>query len=393
MTLRPLRALLVENSRDDADLVAEELRRGGFDVSSERVQTAETMRRALERDGPWDVVLSDFLMPSFTGLQALSLLRETGLDVPFILVSGSVGEDVAVQAMKAGAQDFFAKHNLTRLPAAVERELREAESRAERRVADLRLQEERRHNEAEREKLLAELREAVAARDEFLSVAAHELRTPLTPLQLKLQSLRRATEDATYVPAEQVRKHIDVVSTQLRKLMRLVNDLLDVSRIGRLPLVVSDEAVDFVAIVREVVERCRAQASQAQSPLQLDLPPSLEGLSDPVRLEQIFQNLLLNALKYGAGSPIEVSLLKDGGTVRLRVTDHGIGIAAADRERIFGRFERAVSQRNYGGLGLGLYLTRHFVEALQGTIRVESTPGEGASFLVELPWREQDARA
>jgi len=130
VTGRPLRVLSVEDSADDTELILLELRRGGFAPSCERVATPEGMREALRR-GRWDIILADFMMPRFSGPEALELLKAEGLDVPFIIVSGRVGEDVAVQSMKAGAQDFFRKDTLTRLPVAVERELREAERRRE----------------------------------------------------------------------------------------------------------------------------------------------------------------------------------------------------------------------------------------------------------------------
>ena len=131
----PLRLLLIEDSEDDASLVVRTLRRGGYDLTYERVETAEAMRDALARH-PWDLVISDYSMPQFTGPAALGLLHEIGIDLPFIIVSGTIGEETAVVAMKAGAHDFLMKGQLTRLIPAVARELREAADRRERRQAD-----------------------------------------------------------------------------------------------------------------------------------------------------------------------------------------------------------------------------------------------------------------
>ncbi len=140
--MTPLCVLIVEDSADDAILVIHELRRAGYDVTSERVQTAAEMEAALDRDDPWDVVISDFSLPGFSGLDALLLLRERALDLPFVLVSGQIGEETAVEAMRAGAHDYVMKDNLARLAPAVERELREAENRRKRHRAEetLRLQ-------------------------------------------------------------------------------------------------------------------------------------------------------------------------------------------------------------------------------------------------------------
>ena len=238
----------------------------------------------------------------------------------------------------------------------------------------------------ERARLFREAQEAVSLRDEFLSVASHELKTPLTPLQLKLQGLRRETEgDASPEGLrERVMRAVDGAEAQVRKLATLVNSLLDVSRIGAGKLRLELEDVDLAEVVREVVARFGLQAHKAECPLVVEVPAELVGRWDKLRLEQIVTNLLTNALKYGAGKPICLSLSQEGGRVRFSVQDEGIGIEPRDQLRIFQRFERAVSDRHYGGLGLGLYITQQVVEALGGTISVQSEPGRGARFDVLL---------
>jgi signal transduction histidine kinase len=145
------------------------------------------------------------------------------------------------------------------------------------------------------------------------------------------------------------------------------------------------EPVDFAAVTREVVARLEPEAIRAESPLTVEAPERVLGSSDRMRLEQVLENLVTNAIKYGAGKPIHVRLEEHASRVLLVVRDQGIGIAAEHQARIFERFERAVSERNYGGLGLGLYITRTIVEALGGTIRVQSEPLQGAVFTVEFP--------
>jgi signal transduction histidine kinase len=230
---------------------------------------------------------------------------------------------------------------------------------------------------------------AVAIRDEFISVASHELRTPLTPLSLKLQVLRRelAAQAAGGSTARSL-SHVEMAQRQVEKLMNLVDDLLDVSRIeaGRLEL--HSQRVDVAALVREVVERFLPQATRVGCALTLEAPPSLVGGVDPLRFEQVLDNLLSNALKYGAGKPVRVRLEVLGEWLRLTVRDEGIGISPGALERIFHRFERAVSDRHYGGLGLGLYITRRIVESCGGTVVADSVPGQGATFTVELPLEE-----
>ncbi len=238
----------------------------------------------------------------------------------------------------------------------------------------------------ERKRAEEAARNAVRLRDEFLSVASHELKTPLTPLSLKLQTLAREAAAQPESPfVLKVRAHVEAGRKQIKRLADLIGDLLDVSRISSGQMKLLLELVDIAAVVREVATRLEPEATRAESPLTLELPEGLTLRSDRMRLEQVAENLLTNAIKYGAGKPIHVRLEVSPERVTLSVKDQGIGIAPEHQARIFERFERAVSERNYGGLGLGLYITRTIVEALGGTIRVESQLGQGACFTVELP--------
>jgi signal transduction histidine kinase len=165
-----------------------------------------------------------------------------------------------------------------------------------------------------------------------------------------------------------------------------VNYLLDISRIAQGQLHIKLEDVDLVALVRGQLERSREALTRAECPARLHTSaPAMVGRWDAMRLEQVVGNLLANAMKYGAGKPIDIDLEESDGVIQLKVSDFGIGIAEEDRERIFERFERAVSVRHYGGFGLGLWIVREIVQALGGTIDVESTPGQGSTFTVTLP--------
>ncbi|WP_305849511.1 sensor histidine kinase [Pyxidicoccus parkwayensis] len=224
---------------------------------------------------------------------------------------------------------------------------------------------------------------AVRLRDEFLSVASHELKTPLTSLKLQHGLIDRAL--GTEAP-EKVGPRLSTAMRQVHRLTALVDSLLDVSRmsLGRLTLEPSD--VDLGQAVRDVVERMEEVFIQAGCTVRVDVPGSLPGRWDSLRLDQVLVNLLTNAAKYGAGRPVVVEAVPEGDTeVRLSVRDEGIGIAAEDLSRVFGRFERAVSERHYGGLGLGLYISRQIVDAMGGRIEVESRPGAGSIFTVTLP--------
>jgi PAS domain S-box-containing protein len=242
-------------------------------------------------------------------------------------------------------------------------------------------------------RLYRQSQEAVRLREDFLSVASHELHTPLTPLRLHLQTLQRALAASADGLAAGLMPKVDKALRQVKRLSQLVDDLLDVSRLtsGRLRLQWED--VDLMELTRDLVERFAEQARAADCPLHVTTEVSPVGHWDRMRLEQVLTNLITNALKYGVGQPVELHVAASGGRAYWSIRDHGIGIAAQDLDRIFGRFERAVSTRQYGGLGLGLYISREIVRALGGDIQVESQPGAGARFTVELPLEPgQDAR-
>ncbi len=221
---------------------------------------------------------------------------------------------------------------------------------------------------------------AVRARDDFLSVASHELRTPLMTLALRLQSLADDLDQAHESPKLASAVH------QCERLRVLVDDLLDVSQIDCGKLQLLRERFDLVDVARDVLEQHAETAAAAGCKLALDAPAPTLGLWDRTRLEQVMRNLLGNAIKYAPRSPIEVFVGEREGRAIIEVRDRGIGIAESEVGRIFGRFERAVPPRNYGGLGLGLFIVQEIARAHGGVARVESTLGEGSRFWVEIPF-------
>jgi PAS domain S-box-containing protein len=234
----------------------------------------------------------------------------------------------------------------------------------------------------ERATLYEAERAAVQIREDFLSVAGHELRTPLTSLKLQLRMLER-----TLAPDSRATSgsRLNVIERQVARLEALVASLLDVGRLsaGRLQLELSE--VDLGALTREVLERLADVFERSGCQVRLEAEPEVRGHWDAGRLDQVLVNLLTNAAKYGAGHPVHVRVERAGHLARLTVRDEGIGIAPEALPRIFGRFERGVSERQYGGLGLGLYISRELVRAMNGEVRVHSRQGQGATFLVELP--------
>jgi len=238
---------------------------------------------------------------------------------------------------------------------------------------------ERRRTEEERLRL-AQAREALRLRDEFLSIASHELRTPLASLELGIHWLG----EMEGLPAAAV-KTLERTRRSAAWIVRLVDALFDVSRITSGKLELTLERFDLNAALGAVVDRLCDEAARAGSKLRVRTGDPLEGKWDRLRVEQVLMNLMTNAIKYGASRPIEIEAGRDGRHAWVRVGDHGPGIEAQDRERIFDRFERAASMQHFGGLGLGLYIARQIAEAHGGTLGVESELGDGARFTLRLP--------
>jgi PAS domain S-box-containing protein len=256
---------------------------------------------------------------------------------------------------------------------------------------------ERRNVEIERERLLEESRQAVTSRDEFLSIASHEIKTPLTALSLQLQLLRRivneqAAAEPTTVSAS-FQRMVEACGRQSGRLTQLLDALLDVTRVrlGRLKLDLQNTNLSELA--QEAVDRFAAEAGKRSSIIRTELAQSAIGQWDPNRIQEIANNLISNAIKYGNGKPILVSTEVDvpTGLARLIVHDHGIGIPADMLEKVFSRFERAETGAGIKGVGLGLYVVRNLVEAHGGKVSVKSELGKGSTFTVELPLRAQSA--
>jgi len=478
-----LRVLLVEDSPVDAVMIERALGRGGRAIALTRVDTADGLTDALGRE-PWDLVLSDYSMPGWSGLDALAIARELAPDLPFILVSGTIGEEVAVEAMRSGASDYLLKDRLTRLPAAVERAVEAAEVRREygrsrvalaflaqataalsrsldpeavaetlvalavplladgavvhlvegegalRRVAvhdlvgpdaagaravtlplamrdtalgwltlvssggarpmiDEGLATELAARAAvalQNAVLYRHAEAAIAVRSEFIQIAAHELRTPLTPLSLQVESLLRSSRDAgADAPVTRFEADIEATSRYVQRLTTLVDRLLDVSDLGLGLPRLARETVDLAAVATEVAASVAPQAREAGTAVELRIQGPVVGVWDRVRMSQALGHLLSNAVKFGAGKPVGVTLASDGARVRITVRDHGPGIAPADQARIFERFERAVSLRRHGGFGVGLWMAREIVRAHGGTLTVASEIGEGSTFTIDVP--------
>jgi PAS domain S-box-containing protein len=505
----PLRVLIVEDSEDDTLLLLRELRRGGYAPTFERVDTPAAMNAALDH-APWDLIISDYTMPRFGALAAFSLLKQRGLDVPFIILSGTVGEETAAEAMRVGAHDYIMKDNLTRLLPAIERELREVAGRRTQREAQriLRESEDRfrlfvesvkdyaivmldpsgrvvswnagveritgyrseeilgrhfscfytaeaaqrgepaeslkvaaaegrlEHNGwrvrrdgsrfwaqsaimalrdparqlrgfakvirdiTERQQLeevlqqqMGELAEADRRKNEFLAMLAHELRNPLAPLRNAAHVLRLRGADAAAVARAR-----DVVERQVHHMTRLVDDLLDVSRIIRGKILLRCQRLDLTRLVRDTVQDHRSALEQSGLTLDLELPQApVWVMGDPTRLAQVLDNLLQNAAKFtdpGGRVTVRLSVEERQDFATITVHDTGIGITPELLPHVFESFTQADRSldRSRGGLGLGLALVKGLIERHGGAVRATSAgPGYGAAFGISLPLEQRPA--
>lgn len=239
----------------------------------------------------------------------------------------------------------------------------------------------------DRQKALKEAKEAVNARDEFISIASHELKTPLTSLSLQLQMNRRILKAGLDSPSasEKLDEGVESASRQVQRLVLLVEELLDVTRINAGKLHLQLKEVNLSELVEEVLTRFCTDLKDAECPIELDLHPNIVGYWDSFRIEQVLVNLISNAIKYAPRNSIRISTHFDAGTAKLRVQDFGPGISRDRQARIFERFERADSSSKVNGLGLGLFIARQILEHHQGSITIQSEPGVGSTFTVTLP--------
>jgi two-component system OmpR family sensor kinase len=234
-------------------------------------------------------------------------------------------------------------------------------------------------------RLVAELTQAVHARDAFIVIAAHELRNPMTPILGYAEHILSVSRRPESECPEAIIVALERLAGLITEYIKRATTLLDVSRITAGKLRAELSVVDLSAMMRQAVHRHRAGAERSGCRLEPSIEGEISGLLDQLAVEQIADNLLSNAVKYGAGEPIEVSLVCNGTQAQLTVQDHGIGISEEDQARIFDAFERAVPRREQSGFGIGLWVVRQLVDAMHGEIHVTSRPAEGSTFTVTLP--------
>ncbi len=355
-----LRVLVVEDEPADFELVLATLRTAGFQTAGDNVQTLEQFTASV-RQNPYDVILADYKLPSWNGLESVEILRREGLDIPVIMVSGALGELTAVECIKQGAADYVLKDHLTRLPESIKRAMREKRLRLE-------------HKQAQEE-----LARSNADLEQFAYVASHDLQEPLrmvaTYTQLLAERYRGKLDD-------NADKYIHYAVDGALRMQTLVQDLLIFSRVGRQGIELQSTDCNAVfAIARENLE---GAIGESGAKVTCDSLP--EVMADSSQLVQVFQNLIGNAIKFRGAAPpaVHITAEKRGREWMISVTDNGIGIAPEHMEMIFVIFKRLHTRAEYPGSGIGLAVCKKIVERLGGRIWVESRLGQGSSFKFTL---------
>ena len=373
--LTPLRVLILEDSLSDTELMLYELRQAGIEVDWQRVETEQDYLPQL--DAGFDVILSDFHMPQFEAMRALQLLQERGLNIPFIIVTGSISEEVAVESMKQGAADYLLKDRLVRLGQAVLHAVQEKKLRDERQRA------KERSEELEREKLISEA--ANRAKSKFLANMSHELRTPLT----SILGLSKLLEEQIFGPLNQKQQmYVASISASGEHLLALINDKLDLSKVEAGKEEITLEILQVKDVCRACISLIQEQANARGLELVLTISPEVTiCLADQRRLKQILFNLLSNAVKFTQAGSVTLKVNQTEDTIMFSVSDTGIGISEKDQANVFQPFWQLDTGlvNKYEGTGLGLAVARQLARLHGGDITFESELGRGSCFTLCLP--------
>jgi signal transduction histidine kinase len=356
----------------------------------------EALALMLEHD--FALAILDVQMPGMDGFELAELMRgtERTRNIPIVFVSAAGRElNYAFKGYETGAVDFLYKPldpDAVRSKVNVFVTLDQQRRQMQRQMAAIeRSRQEQETLLRELNQTQEELQRSLRMRDEFMSLVAHELRTPLNTLFLETQmrslQLKRGTL-ATIRP-DQFEAMIKRDERQIKAMIRLIDDMLDVSRMRSGQLSIRPAQVQLMDLLERVVSDLSLQAAATGSTLSLRPHGPVEGCWDEFRIEQVVVNLLTNALRYGGGQPVEVSVQYAHETVRIDVRDEGKGIAPSDLERIFEPYERGARNGEPKGLGLGLYISRQLAISHGGELRVSSKPGEGSTFSLILPTCEQ----
>lgn len=364
-----LKVLVLEDMVEDLELIEYSLKKAGMKCETKRVDTKEEFIEALNTY-PADVILSDHSLPQFNSAEALRICRSQGIQIPFILVTGAVSEEFAVNSLKQGADNYVLKSNLARLPSAIQGALKQRQDE----VAKLKAKEALLHQNEELTKINKEL-------DSFVYSVSHNLKAPLMSV-LGLLNLAKI-EDGKL--GNTFSSYLQMMERSIHKLDDTLQEILDYSKNARKEL--SIEKIDLGKMVQDNLEKMEFMPGSQLIRKSLTVEASSEYASDAYRISVILNNLISNAIKYAdqskSDSFLNISVSSGPEKAVMVFEDNGIGIDPAYVSRVFDMFFRATMQKE--GAGLGLYIVKETIEKLQGEISVDSTPGKGTTFRIEIP--------
>jgi signal transduction histidine kinase len=356
-----LRVLMVEDEPADVELVVRTLRQAGFETTADIAQTGEEFTD-LVRKNLYDVILADYKLPNWNGLESVAVLRQEGLDIPVILVSGALGEQTAVECIKQGAADYVLKDHLARLPEAVRRAMRERKLREDHRQAQ------------------EELARSNRDLEQFAYVASHDLQEPLRMVATYTQLLAERYKGKLDSDAD---KYMHYAVDGALRMQKLVQDLLAFSRVGRQGMAL--ENTDSNAVLQVALLNLEAAIQEGGAIVEHAQLPAV--VADGSQLVQVFQNLIGNAIKFHGSEPplIQVAARVKGKEWVFSVADNGIGIAPENVDNVFVIFRRLHTRAEYSGNGIGLSICKKIVEQHGGRIWIESKPDHGSIFYFTIP--------
>ncbi len=373
--MRKIKLLLIEDDETDALLVIRQLKKDGFEVDHVRVKTRPDMEAELDKGG-WDIVISDYAMPGFSGQEALKIFKSRNLDIPFILVSGTVGEDLAVSIMKGGANDYMMKSALNRLGPAITRELEEMQVRIEKK-------------QAQQELIIAKLaaEESSRVKSSLLANMSHEFRTPMNGILGFTEILSSLMTD------ESQKGMANHILTSAKRLMRTLNSIMTFAQLDS-GYSLNMVNVNLSSLLEHCVDGIREIAKQKQLAINCSIEKGIFIQSDEHLLQTSLLNLIDNAVKFTNTGGIAVFLKKEAnasGDIFISIRDTGIGIPDEKREMIFEEFRQASEgyNRPYEGSGLGLAITRKSIHLLNCRLSVDSEVGRGSTFMLSIPSRPE----
>jgi len=421
-----LKILVLEDNQNDADLLHRELKKSGLSFTSKIVQAREEYEIALEKFGP-DIILSDYSLPAFDAVTAFRIKQYKSPYIPFIIVSGIIGDENAVELIKNGVTDYTPKDKLFTLSQKISRALKDAEERKEKNITSekLKIQSEeliiankelhektllleqqekklimsneelKRLNQhlenrvfartGELEKLIHELQDLSLSKDKLIAVISHDLRNPLAVLLLASEELSRESENNIFDP---IQPFVKIIERSSHNILRQLNELVNWAKSQQEKATINLEKIYLVSAIRQSFDLLRTNAQQKNILLENRVSNDICIKADALMLRSVLQNLVTNAIKYSwQGGKIMITAKHQGSLTEVCIMDSGSGMNEDTRQNLFSKSNSASlsGTNNEAGTGLGLILVKDFVSQHGGSIRVESEMEKGTCIYFTIP--------